>query len=60
LLQRDVRTAEALQALKEQFLSDMAAQQQPSAETAAAGPQGDTGQPLPESVAQEGVTATPS
>ena len=59
LLQKDVATAEALQLLKEQFLRDMAAQQQPGAEQAAAAPSPE-GQPLPESVTQEGVTVTPT
>lgn len=58
LLQRDTKTAELLSQFKEQFLRDMAAQQQPSMEGGGATPAGNTA-PLPEGIAQEGVSTTP-
>lgn len=57
LLSKDIDTAQALQMFKEQFLRDMAAQQQPEAQ--AGGGVEQAGGPLPEEIAQEGVTTTP-
>lgn len=58
LLQKDTSTAEILSRFKEQFLRDMAAQQQPAVEGGGAAPQ--TGSaPLPETIEGEGVSTTP-
>lgn len=59
LLNRDMQTAELLQKFKTDYLNAMAQAQQPSAEPAGAEEQKPTEQPLPETIQQEGVTATP-
>jgi len=58
LLNRDIKTAEELNAFKTQFLKDMAMQQQPSAEQQSSAGQ-PAAQPLPESVTNENISAQP-
>lgn len=58
LLNRDIPSAENLTSFKQQFMKDMAMQQQPSAEPQQAAPSAPE-QPLPESVTQENISAQP-
>jgi hypothetical protein len=57
LLQRDIGTAEALQALRAQYMRDMALAAAPQ-EAASGPPPSAPEQPLPESITAEGVTGT--